>query len=102
VPGQGTAKVSVQLACPGLAEGGRQHPIASGYRALVFWSEQADAGNDAILTWEGRQSVAPGEAGIAQLQFIHPELVAERLRVGVPVYLGEGRRIVARGVILSV
>jgi hypothetical protein len=34
------------------------------------------------------------------LQFVHPELVAERLRVGATLYLGVGRRMVARRVIL--
>ena len=90
----------MQLTCLSRPEGGRQHPILPGYRAVVFWSHRADAGNDAILTWIDGPSVAPGEAAIAQLQFIHPELVAERLRVGATLYLGMGRRIVARGVIL--
>ena len=54
-----------------------------------------------MLTWESQQRIAPGETAIAQLQFIHPELVAERQQVGVSLFLGEGQRIVVRGVILS-
>jgi hypothetical protein len=102
VQSEGTANISGRLICLSLAEGTRRHPIASGYRALVFGSQRANAGNDALLTWESRQSVAPGETAIAQLQFMHPELTAERLRVGATVYLGEDRRIVACGVVLTV
>jgi hypothetical protein len=94
------ATISLQLTCLRRLEGGRQHPILPDDRAVVFWSDRADAGNDAILTCIDGPNVAPGEAAIAQLQFIHPELVAERLRVGATLYLGGGRRIVAPGVIL--
>ena len=54
-----------------------------------------------MLIWASRQSVARAETAVAQLQFIHPELVAERQQVGVSLFLGEGQRIVVRGVILS-
>jgi hypothetical protein len=80
---------------------GGKHPFPRAI-APVFWTPQDDDGNDAVLTWEERPRVAPGDAATAHLEWVHPELLGDRLRPGIPVFLREGRRIVARGLILTV
>ena len=87
-------------------EGGRQGPIADGYRACWDIGNRTDSGermfNDAPMLFEGSDEwIPPGEGGLAR---IHPLVPAYWVNVspGLEVAMYEGSRIVGGGEVLEV
>jgi elongation factor Tu len=85
---------------PTFAEGGRRHPIFSGYRPHFHFGSDA-MGYDAVITLEGRDRVPPGEACAVRVRFLHPEWLQDVLRPGTAFEVREGLRVVGRGTILE-
>lgn len=88
-------------------EGGRQSPIASGYRPPLDFGITGQSGekvyNDAALFPENQDQIFPGQRGTVRVKVLHPELLRDRLHPGVTFDVTEGpRRIVGHGTIIQV
>jgi hypothetical protein len=87
------------------SEGGRSQPIHSGYRPMVWAGGKAADGSrlyhDALLEWEGVDSVGPGHTGVARLK---PAVPANWLdvRPGSTIRLCEGPHVVALADVIDV
>jgi hypothetical protein len=95
-------------------EGGRQGPIADGYRASWDIGNVTESGewtiNDAPLLledrdWlallEDRDWLAPGEVADARIHPLAPEFWTD-VAAGAEIAMHEGRRVVGRGEVLEV
>jgi hypothetical protein len=76
--------------------GGRTSAIPNTmYRCPVFFDEQREQANDCVFFFNQTEEVAaPGGPGVqVPVNFLVPELVAEKLKVGARFTLWEGRDI---------
>jgi len=80
-------------------DGGRQTPVATGYRGDVFYR-----GQDHVTVHEfvGTQVVEPGSEVTVLMRFLHPELLYAHFRDGEEFEVREGSRTVARGKVTRV
>ena len=80
-------------------EGGRTHPMFSGYRPQFFYD-----GNDwdAVHTYVGVDQVNPGDTVKTMLTFPRPENHHGRIHEGLEFLIREGSRTVGRGRVLRI
>ena|SRR5438552_19204178 len=83
-------------------DGGRKTPLFSGYRAGVFLDSHKKAGNDAVMTLEGKELCRPGETCQVRLDFLHPELLEGPFAPTSAFVLREGARTIARGEVVEI
>jgi hypothetical protein len=85
------------------AEGGRRHPVYSGYRAS-FWLGRCENGrrayNDAGVYLQVGDELAPGQTGAAWLIPLRPEFWGQ-LRVGDVIEMSEGERVVGTATVTA-
>jgi translation elongation factor EF-Tu-like GTPase len=86
------------------ADGGRRHPVFSGYRAS-FWLGRREDGrsayNDAGVYLKVGEELAPGQTGEAWLIPLRPEFWGH-LRVGDVIEMSEGERVVGTATVTAV
>lgn len=80
-------------------EGGRRHPVESGYRGQFHYDGRDW---DAQHSYPGREAVRPGETVTVLLTFFNPEAHRGRIYPGKEFEIREGRTVVARGRITRV
>ena len=100
---RGFVRVRVRLLTTG--EGGRDRPIADGYRASWNIGNLTDSGewtsNDGPLLLEDREALAPGETATARIHPLVPESWTH-VSAGLEITMHEGHRTVGRGEVLEV
>jgi translation elongation factor EF-Tu-like GTPase len=79
------------------SDGGRQTPVASGYRGQFHLHGLDDIAD--VEWYFDVASVAPGEASSCQISFARPDHHLPRINVGDAFEIREGRRVVARGIV---
>ena len=96
--------VEVRISVRSTAEGGRRHPVFSGYRAS-FWLGRSEGGrrayNDAGVYLTESEELAPGQTGDASLVPLRPEYW-RHLRCGDTIEMSEGSRVVGIATVLAV
>ncbi len=92
--------VNLHLLSP--EEGGRSTPIASGYRAGMFFEPDANGGNDGILTIRDGDTCAPGETCTGSIRPLRPDLLPQSVKQSASFELREGWRVVAKGLVMDV
>jgi translation elongation factor EF-Tu-like GTPase len=83
------------------AQGGRESPARSGYRASHDFGLEG-ALNDAAHEYVGCESVAPGQSASAKLWLLAPHYQQGRLYSGFNFTVQEGARVVGHGVVTNV
>ena len=98
-------RICVRLVLTLTSAGGRQHPIASGYRATWDIGDRLDDGrvhhHDAWVQSLTVASLAPGDAADAVIEPSFPGFWA-RIRPGDRLAMCEGLRIVGAATVLSI
>ena len=93
------ARISVRST----ADGGRRHPVFSGYRAS-FWLGRCEDGrrtyNDAGVYLKAGEELAPGQSGEAWLIPLRPEFW-DHVRVGDVIEMSEGERVVGTATVTA-
>ena len=85
------------------ADGGRRHPVFSGYRASFWlgrWEDGRRAYNDAGVYLKGGEELAPGQTGEAWLIPLRPEFWSH-VRVGDVIDMSEGERVVGTATVTA-
>ena len=91
--------IEVELYVLTAHEGGRNHPIHSGYRPSFRYR---NVYNDVVVQFTDQPSLSGGERSVVFLTFHAPELQSKRLFPGLEFDLTEGDRRVAMGSITAV
>ena len=92
-----------RLRVMGADEGGRSHPVFTGYRATWAISAEEDQEHivqDAPLVIEGHEQITPGGEGTVRLHPLHPEYWAD-VRTGTPLLMKEGHRTIGTATVLE-
>ena len=92
--------VRAQVCFARAEEGGRQHPIFTGYRPQFHFGSPR-VGYDGMITLEHAGGVLPGDQCFVRVRFLHPELLQGVLRPGAAFDIQEGLRVVGRGTIVE-
>ena len=82
-------------------EGGREHPVHSGFRMPHdFYGESTL--HDAMHTYFDQEEVQPGESVRAHLTLLYPEAHVGRLSVGQRFEVRQGAPVIAHGEIAKI
>lgn len=82
-------------------QGGRTHPVATGYRVGMFFHPESNEGNDGILTLVDKDRCYPSEECVARIRPLFPELVQPLVHPGAVFEVREGRRVIGTGTVLD-
>lgn len=80
--------------------GGRRSPVATGYQGRIGFDGVTDFA--ALHAYEKTPMVVPGGTATVRLMFAFPEQVRPRPEVGAVLFVREGARVVATGVVTRV
>jgi hypothetical protein len=95
--------VEARIFARNTADGGRRHPVFSGYRASFWLGRYADGRrtcNDAGVYLKVGEELAPGQTGEAWLVPLRPEFW-DHLRVGDVIEMSEGERVVGTATVTA-
>src|SRR5437763_453169 len=80
-------------------EGGRIHPVFSGYRPQFYYDGQDW---DAVQSYPGVERVNPGDTVVARLTFLSPQSHRGKVHPGMAFEVREGMRVIGHGVVKKV
>ena len=97
----GPPDLEAQIRYAPSSEGGKQRPVASGYRPNHNFGLPQGL-NDALHEYPGREWVHPGETVSALLWLLAPEMQRKRLHVGFEFTVQEALKVVGIGTVTQV
>lgn len=89
-------EIRATLSLLGSEAGGRDTPIASGYRPAFYIGELQ---TDGAIELPGSCKQTPGETLSVRIRLLHPERFGDALAVGAVFEVREGTKTVGRGTI---
>jgi translation elongation factor EF-Tu-like GTPase len=94
-----TSDIEAELRFLTTEEGGRRTPVYSGYVGQFHFDlSDWDVGH----YYPEASSASPGDTVRAELSFVSPHLIADRIHVGMEFECREGRKTIARGRITKI